>query len=153
MTAAAAAASQVACFVPPHSLFDGTEIDEFEGIWQLDAPLAYYSLILGRLVTIPAGFKTDFASVPRLPIVYLAAGNKGNRAAVVHDWLYSTQCVDRGTADRVLREAMLSCGYSDMLANSFYLAVRTFGESHWKQPNLTQADKVAQAMQQEPAPA
>jgi hypothetical protein len=129
------------------------EVDEFAGIWQLTHPLVYRSDLLGRTLTVPGDFQTDFASVPRLPVVYLAAGGRGDRAAVVHDWLYSTQCVDRSTADKVLREALLASGYSDMLANAFYVAVRSFGESHWKLPNLPQSDAVSAAMRLEPAPA
>jgi hypothetical protein len=127
------------------------EVDEFAGIWALTKPLIYRSDLLGRRLTVPATFQTDFASVPRLPVVYLAAGGRGDRAAVVHDWLYSTQCVDRSTADRVLREALLASGYSDMLANTFYVAVRTFGGSHWKLPNLPQHPDVQAAMDAAPA--
>lgn len=121
-------------------------VDEAAGTWKLTAQLSYSSDLLGRVVTVPPGFVTDFASVPRAPFLYLAAGGKGDRAAVIHDWAYSTQFVDRATADKLLREALLATGYSDMLANAFYLAVRGFGESHWKLPNQPQAPIVQAAM-------
>jgi len=35
-----------------------------------------------------AGLETDFASVPRLPLAYLIAGNTAHKAAVIHDYLY-----------------------------------------------------------------
>ena len=38
--------------------------------------------------------------------MYLAAGGRGNKAAVIHDYLYTVQIVDRETADKVLEEAM-----------------------------------------------
>lgn len=122
------------------------EVDEFAGTWRLLAPLGYDSAVLGRLLTVPAGFVTDFASVPRLPIIYLSEGGKGNRAAVVHDWLYTSQAVDRATADAVLREALLASGYSAFTAGVFYAAVRAGGASHWKLPNQPQTHAVAVAM-------
>jgi hypothetical protein len=65
---------------------DCRETDEFGGLWTLLAPLAYDSEIVGGIITVPAGFVTDFASVPRyLPIAYAAEAGKGNKAAVVHD--------------------------------------------------------------------
>lgn len=121
-------------------------VDEQAGIWKLDAPLVYESDLLGRTITVPAGFATDFASVPRIPVVYLAAGGKGERAAVAHDWAYSAQFCDRQTADRLLREALRATGYSAALAGLFYAAVRAFGASHWTAPNVPQPDHVQAAM-------
>ena len=119
------------------------EIDELANLHRVIWPLVYYSDILGRRLDVPAGFVTDFASVPRLPVVYLAAGGRGDRAAVIHDWLYSTRMVDRATADAVLREALLACGYGPVLANLFYAAVRIFGRGPWDAPNRPQPAAVA----------
>ena len=57
--------------------------------------------------TVPAGFTTDFASIPRLfwSIVGHPAGQYA-QAAVLHDWLYRTKAVPRAEADRIFREAM-----------------------------------------------
>lgn len=126
---------------------DCRETDEFGGLWTLLASLAYESEVVGRIITVPAGFVTDFASVPRwLPIAYAAEGGKGNKAAVVHDWLYSSQAVDRKTADQVLREALIASGYSQVTAALFYAAVRAAGGSHWKEPNNPQPSHVEAAM-------
>lgn len=122
------------------------ETDEFGGIWTLLEPLRYYSDLLKRDITVPQGFQTDFASVPRLLGIYDLEGGKCNKAAVVHDWLYSTQCVDRATADAVLREAILASGYSAFTAGVFYAAVRIGGGSHWRADNLPQADDVNATM-------
>lgn len=117
------------------------EVDEFGGLWELLQPLAYDSDLLGR-IEVPAGFVTDFASVPRLPVIYLTEGGKGNKAAVVHDYLYTvgsaTGKVTRLQADQVLREALLASGYSAATAGVFYAAVRVGGGSHWKAPNVPQ---------------
>jgi hypothetical protein len=126
---------------------DCRETDEFGGLWTLLAPLAYDSEVVGRIITVPAGFVTDFASIPRLPFVYLAEGGRGNRAAVIHDWAYSTQFVDRATADKVLREALIASGYSKATAALFYAAVRLGGASHWTAPNNPQPPLVQQIME------
>jgi hypothetical protein len=119
--------------------------DEFGGIWKLLAPLAYESDLLGKEVIVPKDFATDFASIPRLPFVYWATGGKGDRAAVVHDFLYSSG-IERKLADQVLKEALLACGYSTILANAFYAAVRVGGASHYHAESLPQELHVAAEM-------
>lgn len=122
------------------------EIDEFGGIWQLTAPLRYYSDLLKRELVADTGMKTDFASVPRILGIYDLEGGRCNKAAVIHDMLYSAGSayggVDRATADKVLREAILASGYGAATANLFYAAVRIGGGSHWRQANVVQPMKV-----------
>ena len=123
-------------------------IDEFDGINLLLAPLVYESDLLGQTVTVPKDFRTDYASVPRLPLAYLAVGGKGTRAAVVHDWLYSGGLgVTRETADAVFKEALLASGYSGFTAALMYAGVRFGGESRFTQPNVPQAPHVAAMME------
>lgn len=79
------------------------------GVWTLEAPLKYQSDRLGFLVTVPADFRTDLASVPRLPLAFLLAGDTAHEAAVVHDYLYQAHTalgVARDDADYVFWEAM-----------------------------------------------
>lgn len=58
--------------------------------WRLLTELAYNSQLHGMIV-VPAGFVTDFASVPRMPIVFLLAGDTAHASAVVHDYLVRVQ--------------------------------------------------------------
>lgn len=103
-----------------------------DGRWVLRRSLAYRSFLLG-LVTVPAGFDTDFASVPRVPVVFWLTGDTAKEAAVVHDWLYRTQKVTRKMADQVLAEAA-TCGippephWRRLL---LYAGVRAFGWWSW----------------------
>lgn len=106
--------------------------------WQLEGVFMYASDVLGRVIAVPHGFITDFASVPRLPLAYLAAGNKAQGPAVIHDWLYSTQEVDRATADDVFREAVLTAGHSSATAWLMWAGVRLGGWVGWNKPNLRQ---------------
>jgi len=62
-------------------------------IWILLSDFVYHHAPTDYLqedftVTVPAGFYTDWASVPRLPWVYMKYGNTGHEAALVHDYLY-----------------------------------------------------------------
>lgn len=128
------------------NLLSATQICEFDNIWQLDKPLVYQSDLLGEIV-VPAGFKTDFASVPRLVGMYLLFGGKGERAAVVHDWLYSQHKVSRELADDVFREALIATGYARWEYEPMYAGVRVGGWVAWKKPNVPQDAAVAQIME------
>lgn len=59
----------------------------------------------GQLVTVPTGFATDLASVPRLPAAHLLLAGRARRSAILHDWLYE-QRAPRAWADAVFRAAM-----------------------------------------------
>lgn len=98
--------------------------------WKLLQPLSYqYHSIT---FTAPSGFVSDFASVPRIPIIFAIFGNRAHRAAVIHDYLYSIQ-YDRSTADKVFLAAMLDDPYlSKPKAYLMYLAVRAFGWIFYK---------------------
>lgn len=127
------------------------EVDEFAGTWRLLAPLTYDSDVLGDSVTVPEGFVTDFASVPRVLGLYDLEGGRCNKAAVIHDYLYTAGSagllpVDRVTADGVLAEAILASGYGMATATIFYAAVRAGGVSHWHAPNQPQTPDVAAQM-------
>jgi hypothetical protein len=76
------------------------------GLWMLTAPFVYYSSLLRREVEAPFGFVHDFASVPRLPLMYSMAGNRYHRPAVIHDYLCRMRRVKRELVDRVFLEAM-----------------------------------------------
>ncbi len=99
----------------------------------LTSPLIYDSDVLGERITVPTGFTTDFASVPRLPLAYLLFGGDvgDNAAAVVHDWLYSQGKVPRATCDAVFREAMQAEGVAGWRCWPMWFGVRLFGGSHY----------------------
>lgn len=101
------------------------------GTWSLIAPLHYQSVILQKILLVPMGFLTDFASVPRVPFAYWLAGNTAHGAAIVHDYLYQTHRTDRATADRVFDEAMEVEGEPAWRRWMMWLAVRTVGMWAW----------------------
>jgi len=121
---------------------------ESERCWKLLEPLVYNSDTIG-LIVVDAGFVTNFASVPRLPFMYMLFGGVGDEAATLHDWLYRkehTQStgherqIDRETADKVLRGVIIECLTKDgksklkakAIAWAMWAGVRLGGASHWE---------------------
>lgn len=66
----------------------------------------YRSDLLKQWISVPVGFKTDLASIPRFFWRVLPPIGRYDKPAVIHDWLYHTNGMSRLTADKVLREAM-----------------------------------------------
>lgn len=97
----------------------------------------YYTMLGMQLIRVLPGFKTDFASIPKLFWNILPKDSRYIReASVVHDWLYTyTTIYTRQEADTILREAMIELGASKLLAYIVYWSVRLFGGSHWKDVN------------------
>jgi hypothetical protein len=78
-----------------------------DDVSELDADFQYASAVLNQVITVPKGFHTDFASVPRFPGAYLLAGGKAKWEAVVHDYLcVHPEICSRQKADEVFHEAM-----------------------------------------------
>lgn len=102
-----------------------------DGEWQLTAALVYQSDVADQTFIVPRGFRTDLASVPRLPIIFLLTGDSSSEAAVVHDMLYTDKPVPRRVADAVLREASAVTGVPWWRRNLMWAGVRLFGWSHW----------------------
>jgi len=83
-----------------------------ETVWVLDSLLGYESDLVGR-VEAPAGFETDLASVPRVPIIFSMWGSRAHREGVLHDYLFrsdSVPIVGWNLANRVFLEAMKARG-------------------------------------------
>lgn len=109
-----------------------------DGSWLLAYPLGYDSDIIGP-VDAPAGFKTDFASVPRVPLVYIAFGDRAHHESVIHDYLYrsdSVPVVSRAVADRVFLEAMKCRGKPWHIRWPMYLGVRAGGWTVYHKKNV-----------------
>jgi hypothetical protein len=73
--------------------------------WRLLSPLGFYSARYDVTLCAPAGFVTDFASVPRIPFAYLLTGNTGHWEAVIHDLPYRFGNFPRLKTDMVFNEA------------------------------------------------
>ena len=86
-------------------------------------------------VTVPVGFVTDMASVPRLLWWLFPPFGRYLTAAVVHDYLYqhgSTQGYTRAQADWLFLQIMVEDGVALWRAWMMYRAVRWFGWRAWQ---------------------
>lgn len=107
------------------------DVDDADGKWYVFKPLLFNSAVAGRVITVPEGFPTDLASTPRIPFIYEMLGNIGARAAVVHDYLYTSGRESRAMADDVLMEALEACGVSRFKRWAMWAGVRLGGASHY----------------------
>lgn len=98
--------------------------------WKLTSDLAYNSQLHG-LIVVPAGFVTDFASVPRIPGAYWLTGDTAHASAVVHDYLcrihYESCRISWARAAEVFVEAMRHERVPAWRRSMMYFAVRWFG--------------------------
>ena len=104
-------------------------------VFSLQKPLVYKSDLLIHLISVPTGFKTDLATIPK--ILHSIARPSGEllEASIVHDWLYSSLCpinVSRAKADKVFLEAMLDCSVPEWKAYLAYWSVRLCGSDHFR---------------------
>jgi hypothetical protein len=100
-------------------------VEKTDEIGVLSAPLLYQSDKYG-LVEVKAGFETDYASVPRLPIIYSLYGDRAHKSAVLHDYAYRIDSVPAFTfsqANDLFLEAMLCCGHKAYVAYPMYWGV------------------------------
>lgn len=116
---------------------------EFEGRdkWKLATEMVYHSKLFDLTITIPKGFITDLASIPRLFTRLIPVNGRHRAPAVVHDYLYSTKghinyvprnggfgiTIPRKECDLIFLEAMKEAGVSAWKRNVMYAAVRAGG--------------------------
>ena len=111
--------------------------------WRLERPFTYRigSQHSRRFISVPCGFETDFASIPKFVFWLLPWWAKFNKAPILHDWLYHAQAImgkpiTRKEADDVFHEAMLiefrHHGLGKLMAGIEYWGVRAFAWLAWK---------------------
>jgi hypothetical protein len=86
-----------------------------------------------QTVTVPVGFVTDFASIPRIFWTALKPDGIYAWAAVVHDYMYWTQTTSKEVADKTLLYAMEDFAIPTLTKNAIYQAVHLFGGGSWKE--------------------
>lgn len=80
-----------------------------------------------QVITVPKGFITDLASIPRPLWAVFPPDGEYAKAAVVHDFLYRFPSTSREFADSVFDEAMGVLGVAPWKRWLITKAVRTFG--------------------------
>jgi hypothetical protein len=94
-------------------------------------PMVYEIGTSGVSVMVPAGFVTDYASIPPQFWSLLSPHGRYSRAAVVHDYLYWSQLCSPLQADNLFMIAMKESQVPWVQRTAIYDAVRLTGQSSW----------------------
>lgn len=102
-----------------------------------EPPMLFEWLEKKRIIEVPKGFITDFASIPGFLRDRFAVNDDHRLAAVAHDYLYSQSGIikqlgrdityTRKEADQIFYKLMLTEGVGRFKAWLMYRAVRSFG--------------------------
>ena len=94
----------------------------------------YVVIVDGITYTVPCGYITDGASIPRcFWWLWPPYGTDSMIAAVLHDYMYSHlfKVVTKDRADLIFYHTMRQCGASELKAKLFYKAVQYGGKGGW----------------------
>lgn len=81
--------------------------------------------------TVPAGFRTNFASVPQLVENIIPRTGRISLPSLFHDWLYTAKLTKRRHADGIFRRMMRERGIGVVKRWLVYLILRVFGFAAW----------------------
>ncbi|MCB1987299.1 MAG: DUF1353 domain-containing protein [Burkholderiaceae bacterium] len=100
--------------------------------WILLEDVRYQIGATDDLIVVPAGFVTDYASIPSVLWSFgLSPHGLYSRAADIHDYLYWTQLCTREQADRLLVIAMKESDVGKFDEWAIYTGVDRGGKSSW----------------------
>lgn len=91
-----------------------------------------------EVIKVPAGFVTDFASVPRIFWSIISPVDNHGKAAVIHDYCYQYGIYSRKKSDLIFKEGMKVLGTSKLKRYLMYKAVRLFAWSTWNKSRKQQ---------------
>ncbi len=132
---------------PPPPLVPFADMD----FWYLTRPLTWTSAsTTPSSVVVPAGFTTDFASIPSLFWSSLPSTGLYGFPAVVHDWLYWEQAVTRDAADTLFDAALGDLNVPMWKRTIIYRSVWWFGGSYWDDNTVAKAKGRGRVLKQFP---
>ena len=115
-------------------LVDVHQSDEFGNVYTLRERLEIRWN--GKLLTVPVGFKSDGASVPRFfwRAVFPPGDNRALRAAFAHDYVYRMHPDGwtKAEADQMFYDLLIADGIPVINAKLAYWGVRLFGGKAWE---------------------
>ena len=106
-----------------------------KGEFQLIEEFRYEVPDTKEIISVRAGFRTDFASIPRFLRRIITGVDKSRKPSVVHDWLYRNNIGDRKRADAIFRIAMKEAGMG-WIRHLVYYGVRAGGGIAWARSSL-----------------
>jgi hypothetical protein len=92
-----------------------------------------------EIITVPRGFVTDLASIPRFFWSAFPKTGPYMSAAILHDYLYWDQRCTRTQADEIFEIEMKSFGVASTSRAMIFAAVSELGGSSWVRTRLQRA--------------
>lgn len=114
-------------FVTPH--WPTSEQIEAD-LWEVKREVVWQAENEGGRIA--KGFKTDFASTPRILWPIFPPQAEYSMAAIVHDNLYRTHVLKRRKADKVFYSLMRHLDVPAWKAQTMYRALRWFGRGPYR---------------------
>ncbi|EAB5049303.1 DUF1353 domain-containing protein [Salmonella enterica] len=100
--------------------------------WRVYEPFAFYlSDDNSDVISVPAGFVTDLATIPRIFWSVMPPDGKYAKAAIIHDYLYDNALRTKKEADLIFLDGMAVLGVPKWKRIVMYLAVRIFGRGNY----------------------
>lgn len=118
--------------------FVSVKIYRYGEMPELTKELVYVHKASGRTFYVPKGFKTDFASIPRIFWNIIAPIGKHTLPSVLHDYLYeygASLGISRKEADKIFWDAMIDSHVAQITANVMWFCVRVFAKSRYNTRN------------------
>jgi hypothetical protein len=110
-------------------------------LFELVKPFAYHigTYPSNKVIIVPEGFITDFASIPRVFWPILSPLDEYAKAAVLHDFMYVMAPYERLRCEEIFLEAMTVLKVPEWKKMAVYRAVYLFGWKRWNQLRKEQA--------------
>ena len=102
----------------------------------VDRPYFVTAIYQGRVhnLSVPCGFKTDLASVPRVATIFIPQFGRHSPAAVFHDWCYEQEVNgyhSKEFADALFYALLKRMGVGSVKAAAMYAAVKIGGRGNY----------------------
>ena len=121
-----------------NSFTDELLVESQGNAWILKRAFHFYYIdeVGGQInVVVPEKFITDFVSTPKILYSFFPPMGIYNKAAILHDYLYSKDCpifLERVKADKFFLQAMEVLQVPKWQRKLMYFAVRIFGKKYFR---------------------
>lgn len=111
-----------------------TVIRDADGNASVELQTSLQFNLYGKIFTVKKGFVSDGMSIPWLfqPLIGSPFEKPFVYAAIIHDWYYRTQTIDRNLADTIFRSMLAKSGVPAWKCSAIYLSLRAFGWIAWR---------------------
>lgn len=95
--------------------------------FELIEDIYFYSFVIGETITVPMGYRTDFASVPKMFWCIIPPYGRYGKASIIHDWLIDNRTVmSIHLINEIFLEAMDELEVSKFYKYTMYGAVKLY---------------------------